>query len=63
MNNKEKGEKIRTQILRDVVHHPSDVSNHISKIFSITAQAVYNHLSRLEKEGRLNSIGRGKGKR
>jgi len=62
MNNKEKGKKIRTQILRDVVHHPSDVSNHIAKIFSITPQAVYNHLSRLEKEGRLSSTGRGKGK-
>jgi len=62
MNNKEKGIKTRTQILRDVVHHPSDISNHIAKIFSITPQAVYSHLSRLEKEDRLHSTGRGKGK-
>ena len=63
MNNKEKGIKIRTQILRDVIHHPNDISNHIAKIFSITPQATYNHLSRLEEEGRLTSTGRGKGKR
>ena len=62
MNNKEKGKKIRTQILRDVVHHPNDISNHIAKIFSITPQAVYNHLNRLEKEHRITSKGRGKGK-
>ncbi|WP_294966944.1 DUF4325 domain-containing protein [Sulfurimonas sp.] len=62
MNNKEKGLRIRTQILRDVVHHPKDISNHIAKIFNITPQAVYNHIKRLEKEERLSSIGRGKGK-
>lgn len=62
MTNREKGSRIRTQILRDVVHHPSDISNHIAKIFNITPQAVYNHMKRLEKEERLVSTGRGKGK-
>ncbi len=62
MNNKEKGLKIRTQILRDVVHHPKDISNHIAKIFDITPQAVYNHIKRLEMEERLISKGKGKGK-
>lgn len=63
MNNKEKGIRIRTQIVRDVIHHPNDISNHIAKIFNITPQAVYNHIKRLEKEGYITSIGRGKGKR
>jgi anti-sigma regulatory factor (Ser/Thr protein kinase) len=62
VNNKEKGLRIRTQILRDVVHHPNDISNHIANIFNITPQAVYNHIKRLEKEERLSSTGRGKGK-
>ena len=63
MTNKEKGIRIRTQIIRDVVHHPSDISNHIAKIFNITPQAVYNHIKRLEKEGYIASTGKGKGKR
>jgi len=63
MTNREKGIRIRTQIIRDVVHHPSDISNHIAKIFDITPQAVYNHIKRLEKEGYIASTGRGKGKR
>jgi len=63
MNNKEKGIRIRTQIVRDVVHHPSDISNHIANIFNITPQAVYYHVKRLEKEGRITSTGTGKGKR
>jgi anti-sigma regulatory factor (Ser/Thr protein kinase) len=63
MTNKEKGIKIRTQIVRDIVHHPSDISNHIAKIFDITPQAVYNHIKRLEKEGYVASTGKGKGKR
>jgi predicted transcriptional regulator len=63
MNNKEKGIRIRTQIVRDVVHHPSDISNHIAKVFNITPQAVYNHIKRLEKEGYISSTGKGKGKR
>ncbi|NOQ31609.1 MAG: DUF4325 domain-containing protein [Helicobacteraceae bacterium] len=62
MNNKERGLRIRTQILRDVVHHPKDISNHIAKTFNITPQAVYNHIKRLEKEERLTSNGKGKGK-
>ncbi len=63
MTNKEKGIRIRTQIIRDVVHHPSDISNHIAKIFNITPQAVYNHIKRLEKEEYIASTGKGKGKR
>ena len=63
MNNKERGERIRLQILRDLKHHPSDISKHIAKIFSITPQAVNNHVKRLEKEGWLASSGIGKGKR
>lgn len=63
MNNKERGEKIRLQIVRDVRFHPTDISRHIAKIFSITPQAVNNHIKRLEKEGRLISSGTGKGKR
>ncbi|MCU7933757.1 MAG: DUF4325 domain-containing protein [Candidatus Thiodiazotropha sp. (ex Dulcina madagascariensis)] len=63
MNNKERGERIRRQIVRDVKHHPTDISKHIAKIFSITPQAVNNHITRLEKEGWLISSGTGKGKR
>jgi anti-sigma regulatory factor (Ser/Thr protein kinase) len=62
-NNKERGEKIRLQIVMDVRHHPADISQHIAKIFSITPQAVHRHIKRLEKEGRLKSDGTGKGKR
>lgn len=63
MNNKERGERIRHQIVRDVKHHPADISKHIAKIFSITLQAVNSHIKRLEKEGWLVSSGTGKGKR
>lgn len=63
MNNKERGEKIRRQIVRDIRHHPTDISKHIAKIFSITVQAVNSHIRRLEKEGWLISTGSGKGKR
>ncbi len=63
MNNKERGERIRRQIVRDVRHHPTDISKHISKIFAITPQAVNNHTKRLEIEGWLKSSGAGKGKR
>ena len=63
MNSKERGKQIRQQILRDVFHHPSDLTKHISSIFSITPQAVYRHLSKLETEGWLSSSGKGKGKR
>lgn len=63
MTNKERGIQIRTQIVRDIIHHPSDISSHIAQIFSITPQAVYNHIRRLEKEGFIVSIGKGKGKR
>lgn len=63
MNNRERGEGIRLQILRDLKHHPNDISKHIGNIFSITPQAVNNHIKRLEKEGWLTSDGVGKGKR
>jgi len=63
MNNTEKGIRIRTQIIRDVVHHPSNISNHISNIFNITPQAVYNHIKKLEADGYIASTGKGKGKR
>jgi anti-sigma regulatory factor (Ser/Thr protein kinase) len=63
MNNKERGENIRRQIVRDVRHHPADICKHIAKIFSITPQAVNNHVKLLKKEERLKSDGKGKGKR
>lgn len=63
MNNKEKGEKIRQQIIQEVKNHPTDISKHIANNFSITPQAVNNHIKRLEKEGWLESSGSGKGKR
>lgn len=63
MNNKDRGEKIRRQILRDVKHHPDDISKHIAEQFSITPQAVNNHIKKLEKEGLLAANGTGKGKR
>ena len=63
MNNKERGERIRRQIVRDVRHHPIDISKHISQIFSITPQAVNNHIKKLESEGWITSRGTGKGKR
>jgi anti-sigma regulatory factor (Ser/Thr protein kinase) len=63
MNNRERGERIRFQILRDVKHHPGDISKHIGTIFSISPQAVNSHIKRLENEGWLASSGIGKGKR
>lgn len=63
MNNRERGESIRQQILRDVLHHPSDIAKHIAKIFSITPQAVFSHLQSLEKDDYIASSGTGKGKR
>ena len=63
MNNKERGESIRHQILKDIRQHPTDISRYIADSFSITLQAVNNHLKRLEEEGWLQSSGRGKGKR
>lgn len=63
MNNKERGEKIRRNILQDVKEHPSDIVKHNAKKFSITPQAVYRHIKRLETDGRLISTGIGKGKK
>lgn len=63
MNNKERGEEIRRNILQDVKEHPRDIAMHIAKIFSITPQAVYRHVKRLETDRWLTSVGIGKGKR
>jgi anti-sigma regulatory factor (Ser/Thr protein kinase) len=63
MNNRERGERIRLQILQDVKHHSKDISKHIGTIFSISPQAVNSHIKRLENEGWLASSGIGKGKR
>ncbi|MFV1977624.1 MAG: STAS-like domain-containing protein [Candidatus Scalindua sp.] len=63
MNNKERGKRIRLQIVRDVKCHSNDIAKHIGKIFSITPQAVNSHIKRLEKEERISSTGIGKGKR
>ena len=61
-SNKERGEIIRRQILRDVKHHPKDIAKHIATIFSISPQATNNHLRRLEADSWLSSQGKGKGK-
>jgi len=61
-SNKERGNIIRQQILRDVKHHPKGITKHIANIFSITPQAVNNHIKRLENEHRIQSEGIGKGK-
>ena len=63
MNNRERGEGIRLQILRDIKYHPTDIAKHIGNIFSITPQAVYNHIKRLEKDGWVSSSGKGKGRK
>lgn len=63
VSNKDRGEKIRRQILRDVKHHPNDISRHISSIFGITPQAVNRHVRILEDDGWISSEGIGKGKR
>jgi len=61
-SNKERGKQIRQQILRDIKHHPRDITKNIAGIFSITPQAVYNHIKVLEGDNRLRSEGRGRGK-
>lgn len=63
VNNKERGELIRSRILSDVSDHSADISKHIGKLFSITPQAVNSHVKRLEKDGWLTSTGIGKGKK
>ena len=63
MSNKERGENIRRQILRDLKHHPADITKHIASVYSITPQAVSYHIKKLEHEGWLASSGTGKGKR
>ena len=61
-SNRERGNIIRQQILRDVRHHPKDITKHIANIFSITPQAVNHHMKRLEDKSRIQSEGKGKGK-
>lgn len=48
---------IRRQILRDVIHHPNDIANHISQIFSISRQAVNVHLRKLIDNNWLEASG------
>lgn len=50
MAEKERGELIRRQILRDIRHHPADIAAHIMAIFSISRQAVSKHLKKLVDE-------------
>lgn len=61
-SNKDRGDLIRQQILRDVKHHPKDLSKHIASLFQITPQAASNHIRKLENEGFLASTGVGRGK-
>lgn len=63
MNNKERGVEIRHNILQEVKEHPRDIARYIAKIFSITPQAVYRHIKRLETNRWLSSVGIGKGKK
>ena len=60
---KARGELIRQQILRDVAHHPDDIAAHISRIFSITRQAVNKHIRKLTVDGWLIYTGSTKGRR
>lgn len=53
----ERTKKIRKQIIRDVLHHPNDIAQHISDIFNISRQAVNKHIKALEKEGRIITTG------
>ncbi|PHS24983.1 MAG: ArsR family transcriptional regulator [Methylophaga sp.] len=62
MDNKQKGIRIRSQILKNLRFHPKDIVKHISSIFNITPQAVYRHIKYLENEKRLVSTGQRKGK-
>lgn len=62
MDNKNKGIRIRRQILRDLRFHPRDIVKHISSIFDITPQAIYRHIKVLENEKCLISTGQRKGK-
>ncbi len=63
MNNKSRGENIRRQILRDIRYHPSDIVRHIAEIYTITPQAVHNHIRKLVNEERIITTGSRKGKR
>jgi anti-sigma regulatory factor (Ser/Thr protein kinase) len=57
MSNISRGKFIRRQILRDVPHHATDITSHISQIFSISRQAVNKHLKKLVDECWLEATG------
>ncbi len=57
MTIRNRGKKIRQQILRDVKYHPDDIASHISEIFQISRQATHKHLKKLIDEGWLESSG------
>lgn len=57
MTLRERGRKIKQQILRDVKYHPNDIALHISEIFQISRQATHKHLKKLVSEGWLESSG------
>lgn len=61
-SNIKRGEMIRRQILRDVVHHPNDIAAHVGQIFSISRQAANKHLKKLTDEGWLTHTGTTKGR-
>jgi len=63
MSNKQRGQVIRQKILEELPDHPRDVVALISQSFSISPQAVYNHIRKLEEDGWIKTSGRGKGKR
>lgn len=62
-NNKERGQLIREQIVKEVRNHPADLTRHIANLFQITPQAVSQHIRILENEDKIASTGKGKGKR
>ncbi len=57
MTQRERGKKIRQQILRDFKYHPNDIAQHSSEIFQISRQATHKHLKKLVEEGWLESTG------
>ncbi len=63
MDNKARGEQIRTDIVSALRSHPIDITNYIANSYAITPQAVNSHIQKLEKEGWIQSTGSGKGKR
>lgn len=58
----ERTKTIRKQILRDLIHHPKDIANHISDIFKISRQAVNKHIKKLILDDWIISSGTTKNK-